>query len=180
MDRGIWIGILLLSLIFVVPQIIVPLTQPVNTIHTPVAVSMSDPATWPYAYGALMCHQRPERSFFLAGNQLPICVRCFGIELGMIVGFCVAVVVNPPNGFFPSLGAFLPRRFRSRYSILATGLLLMLPMAIDGGLQLVTTYVSATPQRLITGFLYGIGVAGIVIGSVAALIFVATITHLPE
>jgi uncharacterized membrane protein len=25
------------------------------------------------------CHQRPERSFFLDGRQVPICARCFGM-----------------------------------------------------------------------------------------------------
>ena len=46
----------------------------------------------------------------------------------------------------------------------------MLPMVLDGGLQLVTAYVSATPQRVVTGFLYGIGQAGIVIGIAAWLV----------
>jgi uncharacterized membrane protein len=25
------------------------------------------------------CHQRPERSFFFEGRQVPICARCFGM-----------------------------------------------------------------------------------------------------
>jgi uncharacterized membrane protein len=33
-----------------------------------------------YAAGAVVCHQRPERSFFTAaGVQLPVCARCTGI-----------------------------------------------------------------------------------------------------
>ena len=31
-----------------------------------------------YQAGSLVCHQRPERSFHLAGVQLPVCARCFG------------------------------------------------------------------------------------------------------
>lgn len=35
-----------------------------------------------YAAGALVCHQRPERSFHLAGAQLPVCARCLGLYVG--------------------------------------------------------------------------------------------------
>ena len=34
-----------------------------------------------YQAGSLVCHQRPERSFHLAGVQLPVCARCFGLYL---------------------------------------------------------------------------------------------------
>jgi hypothetical protein len=44
-----------------------------------------------YWLGALVCHQRPERSFHLAGAQLPVCARCTGLylsgALGVIVGW---------------------------------------------------------------------------------------------
>lgn len=39
-----------------------------------------------YAIGSLVCHQRAERSFHLAGAQLPVCARCFGIYLGAAFG----------------------------------------------------------------------------------------------
>jgi Predicted membrane protein (DUF2085) len=32
-----------------------------------------------YEAAGLICHQRPERSFHLAGIQLPVCARCFGL-----------------------------------------------------------------------------------------------------
>jgi uncharacterized membrane protein len=35
-----------------------------------------------YAIGSLVCHQRPDRSFHLAGMQLPVCARCTGIYAG--------------------------------------------------------------------------------------------------
>ena len=39
-----------------------------------------------YAAGSLVCHQRPERSFHLAGAQLPVCARCLGLYVGGFVG----------------------------------------------------------------------------------------------
>jgi uncharacterized membrane protein len=37
--------------------------------------------------GYAICHQIPERSFFLGGHQLPLCARCTGTYLGVAVGF---------------------------------------------------------------------------------------------
>jgi len=39
-----------------------------------------------YAFGALICHQRPERSFFWGVHQFPVCARCTGIYLSSAVG----------------------------------------------------------------------------------------------
>src|SRR5258708_567289 len=43
-----------------------------------------------YEIGRLICHQRPERSFFLFGAQLPVCARCAGIYAGAAVTAVVA------------------------------------------------------------------------------------------
>lgn len=43
-----------------------------------------------YWIGALVCHQRPERSFHLLGAQLPVCARCAGLYLSVALGVVVA------------------------------------------------------------------------------------------
>ncbi len=169
MRRAPWLLLFLAALAVIGPQLLVPLALPAGTLHAPVTVSLGEPATWPYAFGALVCHQRPDRSFALADNQLPVCERCLAIELGMAAAFAGAVAISPPSGFFASLGAFLPRWFRTPAGVLAIGLVLMLPIVLDGGLQLVTPYVSATPQRVLSGLLYGIGQGGLAIGIIAWL-----------
>jgi len=40
---------------------------------------------------ALVCHQDPQRSFWLAGAPIAICVRCLGIYLGASMGTFVRV-----------------------------------------------------------------------------------------
>ncbi len=177
MRRAIWVLLLLASLAVVLPQVAVSLVLPPGTVHAPVAPSLGEPVTWPYAFGALVCHQLPDRSFTIAGNQFPVCERCLAVELGMVAALAAAVLVAPRGGFVAprggfvtALSAFLPGRLRSRADVLATGVALMLPMVLDGGLQLATAYVSAMPQRLLTGFLYGIGQAGVVIGLAARLL----------
>lgn len=42
-----------------------------------------------YAAGSVVCHQIPERSFHLAGVQLPVCARCTGLYLGGLAGVAV-------------------------------------------------------------------------------------------
>jgi uncharacterized membrane protein len=43
-----------------------------------------------YGFASLICHQIPERSFHLAGFQLPVCARCTGIYAGAAGGAAYA------------------------------------------------------------------------------------------
>ena len=40
-----------------------------------------------------ICHQRPERSFFIGGAQLPVCARCTGLYVGAAVAAPLALVI---------------------------------------------------------------------------------------
>jgi len=89
-----------------------------------------------YTFGDIECHQIAERSYFLNGNQMPFCARDFGLFLGLVAGFAFALFV----------------RFRGSPLLLLLGLV---PMGVDGGLQIVTDYESTNPLRLATGLLAG-------------------------
>lgn len=39
-----------------------------------------------FAIGSVICHQRPERSFFWSGHQFPVCARCTGLYVSAAVG----------------------------------------------------------------------------------------------
>ena len=39
-----------------------------------------------YAVGSVICHQLPDRSFFIDGWQMPVCARCTGLYLGGTAG----------------------------------------------------------------------------------------------
>lgn len=82
------------------------------------------------------CHARPDRSFYFRGKQFPICARCTGELVGMIL--CIPTLI-----FWgcPSFGIVL---------------LLMIPLIFDGFLQRLTSYESGNIRRLITGILFGI------------------------
>lgn len=83
------------------------------------------------------CHQIPERSFFISGYQFPVCARCTGIIVGYIISAIYTII-------FTDLGMVL-------------SLTLLLPMAVDGSLQLFTNYLSNNIKRFITGLLAGFG-----------------------
>lgn len=101
-----------------------------------------------------MCHQLPERSFFLWGMQFPICSRCMGIYLGGSLGGFLALA-----GFLK-----MPRFFRTRKMLL----LMALPMVLDGVTQ---TFLYARESdnalRLVTGLMFGFGILYFVTSRVA-------------
>ena len=87
--------------------------------------------------GAKMgCHQRQERSFFIRNYQFPICARCTGIVVSTIISYVICL--------------FKKTRF-------IYGIILCIPMIIDGGIQYLGIKESTNLRRLITGLLGGAG-----------------------
>jgi uncharacterized membrane protein len=39
-----------------------------------------------FAIGGVICHQRPERSFFWDAHQFPVCARCTGLYVSAAIG----------------------------------------------------------------------------------------------
>jgi uncharacterized membrane protein len=98
-----------------------------------------NPLAWlAYIIGDMNCHQLPERSLYLNGNEMPVCARDTGIMLGLVTGMAAALPWHS--------------RFRVPWA-----LLLMAPMLVDGGLQAISSYESSNAMRLTTGFLAGFG-----------------------
>lgn len=93
-----------------------------------------------YWLGDAECHQLANRSYFLNGNQMPFCARDVGLFLGLVLGFGFATFV----------------RWKIHPVLVLVGLV---PIAIDGGLQFVSSYESTNPLRLATGTLAGLVLA---------------------
>jgi uncharacterized membrane protein len=90
-----------------------------------------------YWLGDAECHQISDRSYFVNGNQMPFCARDLGLFLGLAVGF----------------------GFVSFYRLKINPILALMgfvPMAVDGGIQAITSYESNNPLRLVTGIIAGI------------------------
>ena len=94
------------------------------------------------------CHCRPERSFkWRGGLRFPVCARCTGELLGMLIAAATGWLGRPP------LWALF---------------VLLLPMVADGFLQLLTGYESTNPRRLVTGVLFGYAFAILLVWSAVA------------
>lgn len=89
---------------------------------------------WRYMF---ICHQKPERSFFINGQQMPVCARCTGIVIGYILGIMLC--------FFTKNESFI------------VPILLAIPTGIDGFGQLYEKWSSNNFRRCFTGILAGIG-----------------------
>ena len=54
-----------------------------------------------YAAGSVICHQLPERSFFVDARQLPVCARCTGLYASGVAGFLGWCVYKAARGWRP-------------------------------------------------------------------------------
>ncbi len=84
-----------------------------------------------------LCHQKPERSFFIRGKQFPLCARCTGIHLGYLSYFLFLFGLISMNWWI--------------------SLLMVIPTYLDGFVQAYTNYESNNPMRFFSGIIAGIG-----------------------
>ena len=94
----------------------------------------------------LICHRKPERSFFIRGHQFPVCARCTGFYISIITYTIIAY--------------YIPIIYTNEYVLF--GLLLCIPAIIDGITQALTKRESNNTLRFITGLIGGIGLMIIV------------------
>lgn len=103
-----------------------------------------------YQLGALICHQRPERSFHLAGVQMPVCARCFGLYAAGAAGLLIAWAIR---GTLPGRAA----RDRARALLVVAAIPIALSVALEWAGAIATTNLF----RMTTGVPLGLA-AGIV------------------
>jgi uncharacterized membrane protein len=100
-----------------------------------------------YHAGSIVCHQRPERSFHLAGVQLPVCARCFGLYLSGAIGL---------------IAASRTRRAMSTAMVRVLLAIAAVPIALSVALEWVGLIHTTNVQRMLTGLPLGFA-AGVVI-----------------
>jgi hypothetical protein len=115
-----------------------------------------------YVAGAHVCHQRPERSFHLAGAPLPICARCLGLHTGAALGLAVFVLMA---GAWPlRLGAHA----RGWLVVAALPTLASVGLEWAGGpSSLWSRTIAALPFGACAAILLGLALAGLVQGRAA-------------
>ena len=103
-----------------------------------------------YAAGARVCHQRPERSFWIQGRPMPVCARCAGLYVGAAFAGPVAL--------------FLAAGLSSRRARLTVALA-ALPTVISWGLEYAGSAHPPNAVRAILGLPLGFAVAWLVIST---------------
>lgn len=93
------------------------------------------------------CHRKKDRSLVIRGRQFPMCYRCMSILLGYL-----AVV--------PLLWMAADVSF---FKMVALGVLLNIPMVMDGYTQLRGWRMSNNFLRSFTGLISGIGMSCIIV-----------------
>jgi len=115
-----------------------------------------------YTFSDFNCHQKHNRSYTINENQMPVCARDVGIFIGLSFGFLfmsfAELDYDYKNVLLRILHIDTSISEKKKIAILIVlGALFVLPIALDGGIQLVTSYESNNPLRTTTGLLFGIG-----------------------
>jgi len=91
--------------------------------------------------GSLVCHQRTEKTLIVGGRFLPVCTRCTGAYLGILIGYFILF--------------FRKKKAKGPPNLWGT-LVLSMPMIIDTVTQTLGIRESTNSLRLITGLFFGV------------------------
>ena len=124
-------------------------------IITPVLAAAGHPfshklAAFSYFFYQPVCHQIPDRSFWIGDFTMTVCVRCFSFYLG---GFCTLLFI-------------LIRNKINRWKMSAY-FLLMMPAIVDFLLEKLYLYSDMDGLRFFTGLVFGIALFHLLILSIA-------------
>jgi uncharacterized membrane protein len=140
--------IFLIVTIWTLGMIIAPLTLPSNSVgdltgkvgpvdNEEITKDMNPYAQHYYSAGDVNCHTISERSFFINGNQMPFCARDVAIFFGLVIGLGIVLFIRFPIKVWWIIGG-------------------LVPIGLDGGIQLLTSYESNNLFRVLTGVLAGL------------------------
>jgi len=94
-----------------------------------------------YGGFAVVCHQLPERSYFIFGHKLAVCSRCTGLYAGFALTLLLYPLLRPLRSIDWPPPVWL--------------VLAAVPMAIDFGLTFLGIWENTHTSRLLTGLLLG-------------------------
>jgi uncharacterized membrane protein len=108
-----------------------------------------------YSFFSYLCHQTPERSFHVAGEQFGVCSRCFGIYLGILIGFIIYPLWRVVDTIDP-----LPKVWLFFACV---------PAAIDWSLTIFGIWENTHLSRVLTGGLLGFACATFIVPSIVEI-----------
>lgn len=108
-----------------------------------------------YHFFSFICHQISERSFHVAGEQLGVCSRCFGVYFGLLLGFAVYPLCRNIAEIEP-----LPRVWL---------FLSLIPITIDWALTMFGIWENTHLSRFVTGLILGLACATFIVPAIVEI-----------
>ncbi len=109
-----------------------------------------------YTFFSYICHQIPERSLHIAGHQMAVCSRCFGVYFGLLVG----ILVYPLWRHVDEIEA-IPRVWL---------FLSLIPITIDWTLTVFGFWENTHLSRFVTGAILGAACATYIVPALVEII----------
>jgi uncharacterized membrane protein len=176
-------ALFIVALFWTVSLFVVPFTLPPGTVkdlngyanrvdHAHLWATLPPYQQVIYYLGDVQCHQISSRTIYLNGNEMPVDSRVTSIYVFGTVGILGAMFVKPSPDAGETLMRVFPRRIREAirrtlgfsWFIPIFIVLMLLPVALDGGIQMLTAYESDNVKRVLTGIPAGL-VAGLLLGA---------------
>lgn len=114
--------------------------------------SVSEPL---YHFFRYLCHQMPERSFHIAGEQFAVCSRCFGVYFGIIAGFLAYPLFRNITDIGP-----IPRYWL---------FLSLIPVSVDWSLTALGIWENTHLSRFVTGLILGFACAVFIVPAIVEI-----------
>ncbi|MCK4444953.1 MAG: DUF2085 domain-containing protein [Thermoplasmata archaeon] len=132
--------------------------------------SMPPHASIVYYLGDAECHQISSRTIYLNENQMPVCARDTSIFLFITIGLFAGMLTKRNYYVTEGLLSVFPRRVQdavkrtigAMWFAVVFVVLCLIPVGLDGGIQLITDYESGNLSRFLTGIPAGF-IAGLLI-----------------
>lgn len=108
-----------------------------------------------YMFFSKICHQIPERSFFIFGKQLAVCSRCTGLYCGFLLGTILYPFIFKLNR------SWIPSR---KYLLLA-----LIPITTDIAIRTFDIAENTFASRFVTALILGAMTAGLVVPGILSI-----------
>lgn len=109
-----------------------------------------------YRFFGHVCHQMPARSLWLAGQQLAVCSRCFGVYFGLLAGFILYPLWRRTEEIEP-----LPRIWL---------FLSLIPIGVDWSLTVFGIWENTHASRFVTGTILGFACAVYIVPALVEIV----------
>src|SRR5688500_18622256 len=109
-----------------------------------------------YTFYSYICHQLPERSLHLAGHQMAVCSRCFGVYFGLLAGIAIYPLWRRIDEIEP-----VPRFWL---------FLSLIPIVIDWSLTMFGIWENTHVSRFLTGLILGVACATFIVPALVEIV----------